>query len=157
MLADAPAITLVINEWLFHDATGENGQSAQRETERFLRQFAQSEDKFAVLWGSPWIEKSHDLMTHRDIKVESLSTLIQSLIWALDKCVVLQPEDVQAAASQDAIAAAPEEDVYLIQTYYSAGADLLITTDKGLLEAFESRQEVQIIHRDDFLNDYMNS
>ena len=150
-------MTLVINEWLFHDATGENGQSAQRETERFLRQFAQSEDKFAVLWGSPWIEKSHDLMTHRDIKVESLSTLIQSLIWALDKCVVLQPEDVQAAASQDAIAAAPEEDVYLIQTYYAAGADLLVTTDEGLLTAFSSRQDVEVTHRDDFLKEYMNS
>ena len=150
-------MTLVINEWLFHDATGENGQSAQRETERFLRQFAQSEDKFAVLWGSPSIEKSHDLMTHRDIKVESLSTLIQSLIWALDKCVVLQPEDVQAAASQDAIAAAPEEDVYLIQTYYAAGADLLVTTDEGLLTAFSSRQDVEVTHRDDFLKEYMNS
>ncbi len=157
MLADAPAMTLVINEWLFHDATGENGQSAQRETERFLRQFAQSEDKFAVLWGSPWIEKSHDLMTHRDIRVESLSTLLQSLIWALDKCLVLQPDDVTDAAPQDAIAAAPEEDVYLIQTYYAAGADLLVTTDEGLLDAFESREDVQVVHRDDFLKNYLSS
>ena len=157
MLADAPAMTLVINEWLFHDATGENGQSAQRETERFLRQFAQSEDKFAVLWGSPWIEKSHDLMTHRDIRVESLSTLLQSLIWALDKCLVLQPDDVTDAAPHDAIEAAPEEDIYLIQTYYAAGADLLITTDEGLLTAFSSRQDVEIIHRDAFLNNYLNS
>ena len=157
MLADAPAMTLVINEWLFHDATGENGQSAQRETEHFLRQFAQSEDKFAVLWGSPWIEKSHDLMTHRDIRVESLSTLLQSLIWALDKCLVLQPDDVTDAAPQDAITAAPEEDVYLIQTYYAADADLLISTDRDLLEAFESCQDIHVMHRDAFLNDYLNS
>ena len=78
MLADTPAKTLVINEWLFHDVTGENGQSAQSETERFLRGFEQRSDRFAVLWGSPWIKKSHDLMTYNDIGVESLSILIQS-------------------------------------------------------------------------------
>lgn len=152
-----PAKMLVINEWLFHDITGENGQSAQRETERFLRRFAQSDDKFAMLWGSPWIEKSHDLMTHRDLLVESLSILVQNLIWTLDKCLMLQPNDVEDAAPQDAIAAAPEEDIYLIQTYYAANADLLITTDEGLLKAFESRQDVEVIHRDTFLNDYLNS
>ena len=157
MLPVSPAKMLVINEWLFHDATGENGQSAQRETERFLRQFTQSSDKFAVLWGSPWIEKSHSLMTCNDIGVESLSILIQSLIWTTDKCLILQPDHVRDAAPQDAIDAAPEEDIYLIQTYYAANADLLITTDEGLLEAFESRQDVEVIHRDTFLNDYLNS
>jgi len=158
VLAHPPAKMLVINEWLFHDATGENGQSAQRETEHFLRQLAQSEDKFAVLWGSPWIEKSYDLMTHNDIGVESLSILIQSLIWTLDKCLVLQPEFIEATEiPQNAIAAAPEEDIYLIQTYFAANADLLITTDEGLYDAFEARQDVEVIYRDTFLNDYLNS
>ena len=156
MLADTPAKMLVINEWLFHDATGENGQSAQSETERFLREFAQRSDRFAVLWGSPWIEKSHDLMTYNDIGVESLSILIQSLIWAADKCLVLQPEQVVDAAPQDAIDAAPDEDIYLIQTYYAADADLLITTDEGLHDAFASRQDVDVIFRNAFLNDYLN-
>lgn len=157
MLADSPAKMLVINEWLFHDAKGENGQSAQSETERFLREFSQRSDRFAVLWGSPWIEKSHDLMTHNDIGVESLSILIQSLIWTADKCLVLQPEQVADAAPQDAIDAAPDEDIYLIQTYYAADADQLVTTDEGLHNAFVSRQDIDVIFRDDFLSDYLNS
>ena len=157
MLADTPAKMLVINEWLFHDVTGDNGQSAQSETERFLREFAQRSDRFAVLWGSPWIEKSHALMTYNDIGVESLSILIQSLIWAADKCVILQLDDVANAVPQDAIDAAPDEDIYLIQTYYAANADLLITTDEGLHKAFASRQDVEVMFRNDFLSDYLNS
>ena len=146
-MADLPARMLVINEWLFHDITGENGQPAQRETARFLRQFEQSDDKFAVLWGSKWIDKSHDLMTHTDLLIESLSILVQNLIWASDKCLMLHPDDVENAAPQDAIDAAPDEDIYLIQTYYAADADLLITTDEGLHDAFASRQDVDIVFR----------
>ena len=62
-----------------------------------------------------------------------------------------------AGVPQEAIGAAPEEDIYLIRTYYASNADLLVTTDEGLLEAFESRQDVEVIHRDTFLNDYLNS
>ena len=157
MLDDSPTKLLVINEWLFQDIKGENGQPKRQETARFLTQFAQGRDKLAALNGKPWMTKAYELMTHSAPDIRRLSKLVRSLIIDPSKCVILQPDDVTDATPQDAIAAAPEEDVYLIQTYYSAGADLLITTDKGLLEAFESRQEVQIIHRDDFLNDYMNS
>ena len=82
---------------------------------------------------------------------------MRSMIFDLSKCRILQPEDVETAAPQDVIAAAPEEDVYLIQTYYAADADLLISTDRDLLEAFESCQDVHVMHRDAFLNDYLNS
>ena len=82
---------------------------------------------------------------------------MRSMIFDLNKCCILQPEDVKIAAPQDAIAAAPEEDVYLIQTYYAAGADLLVTTDEGLLDAFESHEVVQAVHRDDFLKNYLSS
>ncbi|MYC07941.1 MAG: hypothetical protein F4X57_12355 [Chloroflexi bacterium] len=61
------------------------------------------------------------------------------------------------SSPQEAITAAPQEDIYLIQTYYASNADLLITTDKGLLEAFKSHQDIEVVHRDTFLDDYLNS
>ena len=157
MLDDSPTKLLVINEWLFQDIKGENGQSKRRETARFLTQFAQGRDKFAALNGKPWITKVYELMTHSTPDIRRLSKLVRSLIIDPSKCVILQPDDVTDAAPQDAIAAAPEEDVYLIQTYYAAGADLLVTTDEGLLDAFESREDVQVVHRDDFLKNYLSS
>ena len=152
-----PARMLVINEWLFQDIKGENDQSKRRETARFLTQFAQGQDRFAALSGSPWMTKAHELMTHSAPEIRRLSKLLRSLIINPSKCRILQPEDVTDAAPQDAIDAAPDEDVYLIQTYYAADADLLITTDEGLHNAFVSCQDVEVIYRDAFLNDYLNS
>ena len=157
MLADPPTKLLVINEWIFQDIKGENGQLARDETARFLTQFKQGQDKFAVLKVSPWAKKADELMGHGDFRIRTLSKLMRSMIFDLSKCRILQPEDVEAAAPQDAITAAPEEDVYLIQTYYAADADLLISTDRDLLEAFESCQDIHVMHRDAFLNDYLNS
>lgn len=152
-----PARMLVINEWLFQDIKGENDQSKRRETARFLTQLAKGQDKFAALNGNPWMQKAYELMTHGAPDIRQLSKLLRSLIIDPSKCVILQPEQVADAAPQDAITAAPEEDVYLIQTYYAADADLLITTDEGLYDAFEARQDVEVIYRDAFLNDYLNS
>ena len=96
-------------------------------------------------------------MKHDDIETRTVSKRLGRIINDLNKCLKLQPRSVESAAPHDAIEAAPEEDIYLIQTYYAAGADLLITTDEGLLTAFSSRQDVEIIHRDAFLNNYLNS
>ena len=150
-----PTKVLVINEWLFHDLQGENGPDKQIETYRFLRAFENSGDRLAFLKESQWAEKSWSLMGNNDVRIKAISRLVQQLLRDSNKCRVLQPEEAESAAPDDAIAAAPDEDVYLIQTYYAADADLLITTDEGLYEAFESRQDVEVIYRDAFLNDYL--
>lgn len=155
-MADSPGKMLVINEWLFQDIKGENGQPKRQETGGFLAQFAQGQDRFAALNGEPWMEKAFELMTHSAPDIRRLSKLLRSLIFNPSKCLILQPEQVADAAPQDAIDAAPDEDIYLIQTYYAANADLLITTDEGLHDAFASRQDVDVIFRNAFLNDYLN-
>ena len=96
-------------------------------------------------------------MGNDDLRIKPFSRLVQQLLRDSNKCRILQPDDCTDAVPQDAIDTAPVEDVYLIQTYYASSADLLITTDTSLLEAFESRQDVEVIHRDTFLNDYLNS
>ena len=155
-MADFPGKMLVINEWLFQDIKGENGQPKRQETGGFLTQFAQGQDRFAALNGSPWMEKVYELMRHNDPAIKLLSKRVRRLIGNSSKCLMLQPSDVVDAAPQDAIDAAPDEDIYLIQTYYAANADLLITTDEGLHNAFVSRQDVDVIFRNDFLNEYLN-
>ena len=156
-MADSPGRMLVINEWLFQDIKGENGQPKRQETGRFLTQFAQGQDKFAALNGEAWMEKAFELMTHSAPDIRRLSKRLRSLIINPSKCLILQQGDVADAAPQDAIDVAPEEDKYLIKTYYAANADLLITTDEGLHDAFVSQQDVDVIFRNDFLNDYLNS
>ena len=157
MLVDLPTKLLVINEWIFHDLQGENCQTKRAETVRFLEHFEQNQDQLVFVLGSPWAQKVWDLMKHDDIETRAVSKRLGRIINDLNKCLKLQPRSVESAAPHDAIEAAPEEDIYLIQTYFAAGADLLITTDEGLLEAFVCRQDVQVVHRDIFLKDYMTS
>ena len=39
---------LVLNEWVFHDLLGENGEAVQRETAVFLNDFYTSHDKLVL-------------------------------------------------------------------------------------------------------------
>ena len=148
---------LVINEWIFHDLQRENGRERHIETFRFLQDLQHRRERLAFLKESDWAAKAWGLMGSNDPHIKPLSRLLQKLLMDSNKCLILQPEAVEGAAPQDAIDASPEEDVYLIQTYYAAGADLLVTTDEGLLDAFESREDVQVVHRDDFLKNYLSS
>ena len=151
---------LVINEWLIHDLLGDNGADAQRESARFLVAFEQSDDAIAVLHDSPWMEKIYELMRQTGAQTAAplmrrASIRILRLIRSDDKCLYLYQPAIDAAnIPQDAIAAAPQEDIYLIQLYYAAHADLLITTDHGLHSAFAPRQDVAVIFRNDFLPNY---
>ena len=149
---------LVINEWLFHDLQGDNEQEAQSETFRFLQAFQQSQDRIAVPYGdNPWMDKLHGLMRHESLHIKNLSRFIGiNIIQDPSKCVYRYQSDIEAAdIPDDAIAAAPEEDIYLIELYYAAQADLLVTTDHGLHNAFASRDDVEITFRDEFLEGYL--
>lgn len=151
---------LVINEWLIHDLKGDNGIDAQIETALFLQEFEQSNDRLAILDSSPWMAKFYELMDQtgpqtNDPFARGFSQLIRALIETPPKCLYLYQSDIAAAAiPQDAIAAAPEEDIYLIQLYYAAQANLLITTDHGIHNAFAPRQDVAVMFRNDFLPNY---
>ena len=151
---------LVINEWLIHDLRGDNGYDAQLESASFLQEFEQSDDRLAILDNSPWMAKFYELMDQtgpqtNDPFARQFSQLIRALLELPNKCLYLYQPAIDAAnIPQDAIAAAPQEDIYLIQLYYAAHADLLITTDHGLHSAFVPRQDVAVIFRNDFLPTY---
>ena len=151
---------LVINEWLIHDLLGDNGADAQRESARFLVAFEQSDDAIAVLHDSPWMEKVYELMRQTGAQTAAplmrrASIRILRLIRTEAKCLYLYHPDIAAAnIPDDAIAAAPQEDIYLIQLYYAAHADLLITTDHGLHNAFATHPDIAVTFRHDFLPTY---
>ena len=148
---------LVINEWIIHDLQGDNGRVAQDETFRFLKAFQQRQDRIAVLYDSPWRQKIFGLMRPSpNRRIRMLSQFMQRILRNPSKCVYRHQTDIEATdIPDDAIAAAPEEDIYLIELYYAAQADLLVTTDRGLHNAFASRDDVEITFRDEFLEDYL--
>ena len=154
---------LVIDEWLIDDIRGANGVDYQVETSTFLQEFEQSLDMMAVRHESPWMDKFYKLMRQTDPQTDDyrariFSQLIRALLETPSKCLYLYQSDIDGAdVSQDAIAAAPEEDIYLIELYCAAKANLLITPDGELHDAFADRPDlnVNVKFRDAFVSDYL--
>ena len=64
---------LVLNEWVFHDLLGENGEAVQRETAVFLNDFYTSHDKLVLPREPRWSQKAYQLMTLGDARLRNTS------------------------------------------------------------------------------------
>ena len=144
---------LVLNEWLFHDLGRENGDSAFRQTARFLFTFAESEDILVRPAEERWNKKAYRLMTMTDTRQRLVSQELFRLMQDSDRTVRIQPDDAPAIP-QEFLDRLPCEDVYLVKAYISESADLLITTDCGLFSAIREDDGVNCQMRDDFLSRY---
>ena len=143
----------VLNEWLFEDLLGRNGSRKQEETRRLLLALETSEDKFVIPSKKRWNDKGYSLMTQRDIRLQMISKLFNSLRLNSDKAIVqvTTPEIPESLLNQ-----LPREDVYLVSAYLSAGADLLITTDRGLFDSLADSDLISCQMRDNFLSNYLS-
>ena len=144
---------LVLNEWVFHDLLFENGDLAFQEAARFLVAFRKSEDVIVIPAEERWKRKAHQLMKMSDLRQRLVSKLLRSLILDADRAIQVQPEEAPPVP-QEFLDRLPCEDVYLVLAYVSAGADLLITTDRGLFCAIGEDDGVNCRMRDDFLQGY---
>ena len=141
---------LVLNEWVFHDLLFENGDLAFQETAQFLGAFRESEDVLVIPAEERWKRKAFQLMTMSDTRRRLVSRLLRSLILDADRTIRIQPEE-DPRIPQKLLDRLPSEDVYLVMAYVSAGADLLITTDRGLFCSIDEHDDVNCRMREDFL------
>ena len=144
---------LVLNEWVFHDLLGENGEAVQQQTAAFLNAFHASRDKLVWPGEHRWSQKAYQLMTQGDARLRNTSKQFHSLIRGSDRVVDVRttvPVDVPEEI-RDSL---PAEDAYLVEAYLSAGADTLVTTDRGLYEALSGYEAVSCRLRDEFLIGY---
>lgn len=144
---------LVLNEWLFEDLLGRNGSDKQEETRQFLLALRASIDKFVIPSKKRWNDKGYSLMRQRDIRLQGISRLFNSLRVNSDKAIV---QITTPEIPEDLLGQLPKEDVYLVSAYLSAGADLLITTDRGLFNSLADSELVSCQMRDEFLSSYLS-
>jgi predicted nucleic acid-binding protein len=147
----------VINDWIIHDLRGENRGQAQQEAVNFISTLKSSCDKFAVVGGNQWMLKAYELMKHAGLPLIKISKELHSLIRDPKKCLILDHSEVMPldARLQESI---HSKDLYLVECYLAAKADLLITSDTPLFEAIRQleNQPIKVIMRDDFLKEYMH-
>ena len=144
---------VVLNEWVFHDLWGENGEHSQREAALFLRAFVQSDDSLVVPNEIRWSSKANRLMEFTDTRRRIISKVFRRLYDDSERALRVRSEDATDIPGE-LLARLPEEDVYLVSAYLSAGGDVLVTTDVPLYEALAESELVTCRMRDDFLAGY---
>ena len=144
---------LVLNEWVFHDLLLDNGDAAFQATAKFLIGFRESEDILVIPAEERWKRKAFQLMTMADVRQRLVSRLLHGLLRDSDRTIRIPPEE-NPAIPRDLLDRLPCEDVYLVQAYVAAGADLLVTTDQGLFCAIGDHDGVNCRMRENFLAEY---
>ena len=149
---------IVLNEWVFHDLWGKNGEEKQKQAEQFLRAFQDTSDQLVVPAPGQhrWLHKAYELMerSHLDSRLRLISRFFRSLIENSERAIRMQPEDTIAVPCE-LLVQLPEEDVYLVSAHLSSNADVLVTTDQPLFEALADSTEVRCRMRDEFLAHYL--
>ena len=141
---------LVLNEWVFHDLLFENDEPAFHETAQFLDAFEKSQDVLVIPAEERWKRKAFQLMTMSDTRQRVVSKLLHSLMLDADRTIIIQPEE-DPPVPQELLDRLPSEDGYLVLAYVSAGADLLVTTDRGLFCSIDEHDDVNCRMREDFM------
>jgi hypothetical protein len=141
----------VLNEWIFHDLLGENGEDAHRETAEFFNLFSVSRDRLVLPDEPRWKEKAYRLMRLSDATLRNTCRQFHALILDSHRAMdarSLPPADVPAGLSVS------EDDMYLVRAYLSSNADILVTTDRSLCEALADSNALSCQLRSQFLADY---
>ncbi len=146
---------IVINEWLIEDALGNNGEHRQALSLLVFEQFTVREDLLIVLEKSKWTWKALQLWKLQNQGARRVSKLFMGSVWEDPANCERIPRD-ERFALPESLSHVDDDDRYLIEAYLNGNAELLVTTDKQLIE-FCKRSEnprVVAIHRDDFLRSW---
>jgi len=150
-----PSQNIVVDEWLLHDLSGENGPKAQGQAYRFLSKLKNKCDRLVVLRGSVWVKKAYALMKSLDPDVRRLSKFLhRGILQDLQKCRYFEANEIRSLP-EDVAGTIPRKDVYLVEAYCSSAADMFLTTDETLYDVLRDMRNVNARLRDEFLAAYL--
>lgn len=140
---------LIIDEWIWHDLSGENGEEKLKEAFKFLEFVYEKCDKIATIKDSRFEKKFFNFCERSDsISREIVKFYMGFIFYNSEKYISVNekecpqiPEDILLEDS---------DDYYLVKLYYKLQCPI-ITTDSDLLKL---RNKLQCEHRDNFLLHY---
>jgi hypothetical protein len=122
----------VINEWLWADASGENGLEAQQDALRVVETLAASEHRVVLVEGSPFEMKAWALCRSPNVAVKGLvKAWFGSVRQSSDRCILIRRDEADALPEELARSLKPD-DHYLVQSQRARTGAILVTTDQPL-------------------------
>ena len=153
------SVPIIIDEWLFHDLSGDNGPEKQRQTWGFLFKLLQVCDRVAILEGSPFEIKFGQFIKNSGrypVLREISKFLNNSIISNSLKTEFIAKGDVQPLPPRLA-KLVPRDDHYLFQAHLKlkSQGSFIVTTDGRLKHKLLNQSSVVIKLRDQFVTDYL--
>ncbi len=147
----------ILDEWIWHDLLGENGQENFYLATKFLYKLFSICDKIVVSKESKFIKKqalfSKNLNKEEDpVKVQLIKFYFNSIYLNSDKYIEINI----AQESEVEIPEVNPDDHYLIKTYRASKLNVsIITSDKKLLNILK-KHNFDCYLKDEFIKDYLN-
>jgi hypothetical protein len=144
----------VINEWLWHDLSGDNGRPAQRDTFEVIEKLSKSDHRIVVIKGSSFDQKAWNLCRNDNpmIVQRIAGVYVANLRQNSDRCLILKRNELVAIPAELAGATNPD-DHYLVQALLTVAGAILVTTDNALCEAVNNAGH-HCLSRNEFLTTY---
>lgn len=146
----------IIDEWLWSDLNGENGEENQKEAFSFLKKLCEKCDGIAVAIDSKFTEKERNFSknAHKDIKKRKIAQFYFYKI----RLNSLKYKEINIEQEYKNNLNINElnidlDDVYLVKTYFKVKVPV-ITTDTKLKEKLD-HYNIPCKLRDAFLRDYL--
>jgi hypothetical protein len=150
---------LILDEWVWADLSGANGEEAQRETFRLLQRVFEKCDQLVTVEGSPFLRKYFNMMAlcvnQGDLRWTIVRVFRAQFFQNSQKLHLLQ-EGSLPDTPPELEHKVKEDDQYLVRAYLAANADLLVTTDNPLMEAL-SECGIRCMNRDTFISSYLEN
>ncbi len=145
--------TFVINEWLWEDSSGVNGEGLQRQAFELIKSLAVSEHRIVMIEGSPFDQKAWSLCRGTSTIIRAIvKVFIANLRQDSDRCLILKPRSAVFVPEQLA-ASTNRDDHYLLEAQRAVEGAILVTTDESLLEAVRNAG-LPCLTREEFLRTY---
>jgi len=145
--------SFIIDEWIWHDLSGENGEEKRRESFKFLHLVFEKCDKIATIKNSKFEKKFFNFSERTDPFSHKIMKFYRNYIfYNSEKYIRLNDEECEQI-SEDIPSEINQDDHYLVRLYYNLHCPI-ITTDNPLLKVLENYQ-IQCEHRDNFLPHYI--
>jgi len=146
----------IIDEWIWHDLSGENGEEKLKETSKFIKCVYEKCDKIATIENSRF-EKKFFNFCKRVGQADHISRKITkfyfgNIFYNSEKYIRVNEKECQQI-SEDISSKIKPDDQYLVKLHYKLQG-LIITTDNPLLEILKKHQ-IQCEYRDNFLPNYI--
>lgn len=145
----------VIDEWLWADLSGENSNDAKKEAFDFIQKVYDKCDRIVMIKGSKFTQKTWRFCRDaKDIRSHEIANFYTAkFTFNASKSVFLDKASLKSVPEQVANET-NADDHYLIQALETVDVEVLVTTDRPLLETL-NRYGYKCALRDQFVKNYL--